>query len=330
MQRGDCVASQRLHDYYIVATTQLGVGREVVRIATQSYYVVSSSRLFLVHQGKQISKTASTQQAEANQRLYHDNDCTIPSSLSVAFPLPCTKHPPRTSPKPSCHHGSARRRSERPQHQDQRHLRAYSPRNSFDSQLSILPHSYIPQKRRQPRDLRSKPQPRAQTARILAARHRQHRQFHKFATKHDRASTIDFLNAIHSRGGRHKNTSTLPGLIPRPRWRFHKTTTQVAIFRAHQDTTSPRQNHARGRLQWVFRDCMHGEKGGAAHQARYKGAGFRYQVANIDRSSNMAKRGWKTWAFELLIILFWQNHRKMVTDRRDSRLELEKGLFKKD
>jgi hypothetical protein len=254
------------------------IGRGVFQVAMQFYYIVSSLRLFLVCNSKQISKAASMQQVEqplchretssipfslqpqcpphrarnilidsppnphaiakalaaglrshttkaktdlndpkhaaskSKQQPLYDEDSTIPSFLPVASSSPCTKHPPRSYSKSSSHRRSARRRSEKSQHKGQRHLRAYSARRSFDLQLNLLlllqPNNL--QRHWQPQDPESKPQPRGQTARVLATRHQQHRDSHKGASQHDRASTLNSLSTSYSRREGHKNISTIP------------------------------------------------------------------------------------------------------------------------
>jgi hypothetical protein len=54
-----------------------GTGRDLLQVAMQSYYVVSSSQLFLVCHSKQISKTPSIEQAKAKRPLRHHENLLL-------------------------------------------------------------------------------------------------------------------------------------------------------------------------------------------------------------------------------------------------------------
>jgi hypothetical protein len=138
-----------------------GAGRSVLQVAMQSYYVVSSSRLFLIRCSKQISKTTSTQQAEAKQPIRHHEKPHLP-----CFWAPATSPSTKSTPRPSLQ--SSRplpNRSHHPRDEQQRHRRASSiPRHTLHSQQCLFLPPSILQSEQSPHHLEPRTQPRRQTA----------------------------------------------------------------------------------------------------------------------------------------------------------------------
>lgn len=143
-----------------------GPGREVLQIAMQSYYIVSSSRLSLVRHSKQISKTANAQRAAGKYPLCNYEDHPALSA--------CPQHPRRARDavlnlplSPQAHRRTARH-TEILQREDQRHLQTSLPRHILSPQLHLPRRTSILQGRQQPHNLDVRTQPQGQTAQLLA------------------------------------------------------------------------------------------------------------------------------------------------------------------
>jgi hypothetical protein len=93
-----------------------GASRSLLQVAMQSYYVVSSSQLFLVLYSKHISKTANTQQAKASHLLCHREESPLPC-FSPPAPSSGTKSLPQCSLSPRGHRRAARLMAEEPEHE---------------------------------------------------------------------------------------------------------------------------------------------------------------------------------------------------------------------